>query len=180
MKEKMFYLEKLNDELVNIGENLDIICVGGFVLECHGLKSTLDIDAFYNPTKVVKEVIKSIGDQYNINNPSGEVWLNNDVMNLNAAPELSLCEKISDFSNLNVYIAPLDYVMGMKFLSMRNKDVIDIAAIIKYRKYNDPKEVQKRLQALCFEEIDESMMLEAFAEAYGMDWLEKYYTENYF
>ena len=28
--------------------------------------------------------------------------------------------------------------------------------------------------------IDESLILETFGEAYGMEWLEKYYTDNEF
>lgn len=39
--------EALNQELAQANLHLTIICVGGYVLEYHGLRATQDVDAFY-------------------------------------------------------------------------------------------------------------------------------------
>ena len=39
--------EALNKELVQANLTLTIICVGGYVLEYHGLRATQDVDAFF-------------------------------------------------------------------------------------------------------------------------------------
>lgn len=38
--------EALNQELSQANLHLSIICVGGYVLEYHGLRATQDVDAF--------------------------------------------------------------------------------------------------------------------------------------
>ena len=38
---------RLNEKLAENNIHLSLQCVGGFVLEYHGLKATEDIDAFY-------------------------------------------------------------------------------------------------------------------------------------
>ena len=42
--------EALNQELSQKNLFLTIICVGGYVLEYHGLRATQDVDAFYEET----------------------------------------------------------------------------------------------------------------------------------
>ena len=43
--------EALNQELAQANLTLTIICVGGYVLEHHGLRATQDVDAFTKKTK---------------------------------------------------------------------------------------------------------------------------------
>ena len=40
--------QALNKELIQENLTLTIICVGGYVLEYHGLRATQDVDAFYD------------------------------------------------------------------------------------------------------------------------------------
>ena len=57
MDRRQVAFELLNEELAKEGLNLSLICVGGYVLEQYGFRTTQDIDAFYNETPKVKEAI---------------------------------------------------------------------------------------------------------------------------
>lgn len=46
--------QALNKELIQENLTLTIICVGGYVLEYHGLRATQDVDAFM--TKIRKSM----------------------------------------------------------------------------------------------------------------------------
>ncbi len=50
--------------------------------------------------------------------------------------------------------------------------------IIKKLEIPSPKEMNIILEKYDFNNIDESIILEVFGEAYGMEWLEKYYVDN--
>ena len=52
--QKLF--EELNIALAEHQIKLSIICVGGFVLEHHGLRATQDIDAFYEHENQLEEL----------------------------------------------------------------------------------------------------------------------------
>lgn len=110
--------ELLNEELAKEGLNLALICVGGFVLEQHGFRTTQDIDAFYIETPKLNEVIYRVGQQLGLNT-SEDVWLNNSVANLNPRPPFEFCEVLYSFENLTVYTVSLDYLLGMKLTSAR-------------------------------------------------------------
>ena len=45
--DKKVLFEALNTELAKENIDLEIICVGGFVLEYYNLRGTQDVDAFY-------------------------------------------------------------------------------------------------------------------------------------
>lgn len=168
--------EELNSALSENQMTLSIICVGGFVLEHHGLRATQDIDAFYHENQKLRKIIKQIGEKHQIN--TDELWLNNSVANMNASPPKDICEKLYQFSNLTVYVAPIRYVLGMKLESGREQDLKDIGLIIQHEDFKDPFELFDQLQQQGFSRIDFSMLLEGFSYAYGMDWLEKFYKEH--
>lgn len=73
----MVHPQKLFEELnIALAENqikLSIICVGGFVLEHHGLRATQDIDAFYQENQKLREIIARIGEKHHVN--TDELWL---------------------------------------------------------------------------------------------------------
>ena len=82
-------------------------------------------------------------------------------------------------NNVNEETLPtLEYIIGMKLESARDQDISDIAMIIKYKDIKTPEKLQEILIDLGFNDIDESIMLEAFSEAYGIEWLENYYKEK--
>lgn len=122
--------EALNKELVRANLTLTIICVGGYVLEYHGLRATQDMDAFYEESQKINEIIARVGQRFYLNTHE-QLWLNNNVANMNKQPPLSLCEPLYSLENLTVLVAPLEYVLGMKMVRTREQDLKDIGAIVK-------------------------------------------------
>ncbi|VKL67561.1 Uncharacterised protein [Streptococcus pneumoniae] len=169
--------QALNKELIQENLTLTIICVGGYVLEYHGLRATQDVDAFYDQNQKINEIIARVGKQFNLNTHE-ELWLNNHVANMNKQPPLSLCESLYSFENLTVLVVPIEYVLGMKMMSIREQYLKDIGAIIKYKNFHSPFDTFKYLKDMGFDTIDLSVILEGFSYAYGMDWLEKFFKEN--
>ncbi|EDP6423461.1 potassium transporter peripheral membrane component [Campylobacter jejuni] len=174
--DKKILFKDLNDELVKENIMLEIICVGGFVLEYYNLSMTQDIDAFYQEDQKIRDIIKKVGDKYGANKLS-ELWLNNSVANLNRIPPKSICEEMYSFSNLRVLMPPLIYILGMKLSSGRNKDRRDAGAILRLLRINSPRELSIQLSEYDFQ-LDMSMVLEIFEYAYGTDWLVEYLKEH--
>lgn len=177
MDKRQVAFELLNDELVKEGLNLALICVGGFVLEQQGFRTTQDIDAFYIETPKVREIIYRVGQQLNLNT-SDELWLNNSVANLNPQPPFEFCEVLYSFENLTVYIVSLDYLLGMKLISAREQDLKDVGDIIKYRGLDSPIALYKFLTKSGFKTIDFAYILEGFSRAYGMEWLRDFFEKH--
>ncbi|MBT1018682.1 hypothetical protein KJY77_06010 [Canibacter sp. lx-72] len=169
--------EVLNQELSQANLRLTIICVGGYVLEHHGLRATQDVDAFYEKSQKINEIIARVGKQFSLNTDE-ELWLNNNVANMNIQPPLNLCETLYSFKNLTVFVAKIEYVLGMKMVSTREQDLKDIGAIIKYKNFRSPFNTFDDLKKMEFDNIDFSALLEGFSCAYGMDWLEDFFKEN--
>ncbi len=168
----------LNNELKESGICLEIICVGGFVLNHYGLKQTLDVDGFYKRTREIDEIINRVGDKFGINTDD-EPWLNNSVQSMNEMPAKSICDTLYEFSNLTVLMPPLEYIAGMKLQSGREKDISDVSLIIRKEESKDPIEFIETLRRKYgFENIDISLLLTAYGNAYGFEWLEKYYQKH--
>ena len=127
-KEKEIF-EELNSKLVEINQQLEIICAGGYILDRCELRSTEDIDAFYNTNEQINKAIEEVGTKYKIN-PKDELWLNNSIQSLNKKPPLNICQNIYNFSNLKVMIPPLDYIVCMKLKSARTQDISDVSKLI--------------------------------------------------
>ena len=172
--QKLF--EELNSALAEQQITLSIICVGGFVLEHHGLRATQDIDAFYHENQMLREIIARIGEKHHVN--TDELWLNNSVANMNISPPESICDTLYKFSNLIVRAVPIDYLLGMKLESGREQDLKDIGLIIQHEGFKAPFELVEQLRQQGFSQMDFSMLLEGFSYAYGMEWLENFYREH--
>lgn len=174
-EEKIF--QELNTRLAQEDMQVSIICVGGFVLSHYGMRATHDIDAFFQETDRLRAIIEEVGDKFGINK-ADELWLNNAVKNLNAQPPEYICDVLYQFSNLRVLVPPLDYIAGMKLCSGREQDIQDVADIIKREGLQSPAKFLEKMSSYGFLMIDESVLLEAFGRAYGMNWLGKYYLEH--
>lgn len=169
--------ELLNEELAKEGLNLTLICVGGFVLEQYGFRTTQDVDAFYNESLKINEVIYRVGQQLGLNT-SEELWINNSVANLNPKPPFEFCEVLYSFENLTVYTVTLDYLLGMKLTSARDQDLKDVGDIINYRGLDSPIALYKFLRKSGFKSLDFAYILEGFNLAYGMNWLRDFFEKN--
>ena len=166
----------LNDELNKINESLELICAGGYVMQLNGFRGTADIDAFYKSNAVIESIIRRVGDEFGINKPD-ESWLNNSISNMNPEPPDIYCELVHQLSNLTVKAVEMTYLIGMKLVSARGQDLIDLADIIRGYKDLQPFELLSKLAGMKFD-IDISILLDAFEGARGMDWLDKFYREN--
>jgi len=175
--DKKVLFEALNTELAKENINLEIICVGGFVLEYYNLRGTQDVDAFYQEDAKIRSIIEKVGDDFDVNEPD-ELWLNNNVANMNKIPPLSICEKVFSYSNLTVFVPPLSYILGMKLDSGRDRDRQDAGEIIKLVKIRSIKDIINKLKEYGFQP-DLSLILEVFEIAYGMEWLTEYMSEHY-
>lgn len=177
MDKRQIAFELLNKELANEGLNLALICVGGYVLEQYGFRTTQDVDAFYNESLKINELIYRVGQQLGLNT-SKELWLNNNVANLNPQPPSEFCEVLYSFENLTIYTVSLDYILGMKLMSAREQDLIDVGEIIKYKELQSPITLYKFLKKKGFKTVDFAYILEGFSLAYGMDWLRDFFEKH--
>lgn len=177
MDKRQIAFELLNNELAKEGLYLNIICVGGYVLEYYGLRSTQDVDAFYEENQRIRELIFKVGQKLALNT-SEELWLNNSVANLNPLPPIEYCEVLYSFENLTVYVVSLDYVLGMKLTSVRDQDLKDVGEIIKHKRLRSPFALYERLVKMGFASLDFAYILDGFHLAYGMDWLRDFFGKN--
>ena len=168
--------ELLNDRLKQKGLSLDITCAGGFVLQTLGIRATMDVDAFFSANSTVQNIINSVGDELGINEDD-ESWLNNSISNLNKKPDSKYCELYRSYSNLNIYMVIPEYLIGMKLKSGREKDMSDVAQIIKKLNLTSPADLFKKLNHMKFRP-DFADILGCFGEAYGNKWLMSYYKEH--
>lgn len=122
-----------------------------------------------------ESIIAKVGDDFGVNEPD-ELWLNNNVANMNKIPPRSICEKAFSYSNLTILVPPLSYILGMKLDSGRDRDRQDAGDIIKLIKIRSIKDVTNKLKEYGFQP-DLSLILEVFEIAYGMEWLAEYMTE---
>jgi SAM-dependent methyltransferase len=168
--------ELLNKKLSELGEHLELVCGGGYALQLYGYRGTVDVDAFYKSNDVIERVIREVGDAFGINTTE-EVWLNNSISNLNTEPPKQYTKVIHQFSNLIVRVVELDYLIGMKLTSARERDIKDVGVILLGEGEEHPFGLMEKLKGMGFS-IDISLLLEAFGMAYGIDWLETFYHEN--
>lgn len=175
MKKFNRLFQELNTELKKIDRKIDLICVGGFVLEYYSIRSTIDVDAFFENDSEFNALIKKVGDKLHANEE--ELWLNNSVSTMNEKPDINICKKIYSLSHINIYIPPIEYIIGMKATTGREKDVEDIGLLIKVLNDKEPYDLKKRVDSYGFH-MDESILLEGYGNAYGFDWLVDFYKKN--
>lgn len=170
IKEEVF--KALNDRLAEADLHLDIVCAGGFVLQTLGIRTTMDVDAFFRTNRQVESIIEDVGEEFGINEDE-ELWLNNSIENLNRLPKRAYWEPYKKFSNLNVYTVNPEYLVGMKLEAGRENDQADAAAVIQKLGLTDPIAFYKKLRRMGFR-IDSGDVIFAFAQALGTTWWKDY------
>ena len=167
---------RLNEELNKCNTFMHIICAGGYVMQLHGHRGTMDIDAFFQSNAEIERIIEKVGDEFKINSPN-ELWLNNSISNMNPLPPIEHRELIYKFSNLTVEVVSVTYLIGMKLYSGRTEDLKDVAGILKSDDITGPFKLMKQLTVMGFH-IDISDLLDTFGAAHGFDWLQQFYIDN--
>ena len=166
----------LNNELSKIDESLVLVCAGGYVMQLNGYKGTTDVDAFYETNEAIDRIIREVGDVCNVNMP-GELWLNNSIANMNTEPPAMYCTIVHQFSNLVVKAVDIIYLLGMKLISARGQDLIDVSDIVRRNTELQPFALMSKFAEMSLS-VDISILLDAFEGAYGMEWLDAFYKEN--
>jgi len=167
---------RLDDELSVICQSLEVVCVGGYVMQLHGYRGTIDVDAFFKSNTLIQEAIRKVGEEFGINSPD-QLWLNNSVANKNPAPPPQHCEIVHQFSHLTVMKIDIIYLIGMKLYSGRNQDFLDVATILEDNNDKQPLELFTKLKDIGFN-LDISIVIDVYEQAYGMEWLEEFYIDN--
>lgn len=169
-------LKELNGVLRERNEHLTITAAGGFTLQLHGIRATHDIDAFYQQDNILERDIFEIGNKYGAN-IGGDLWLNNSIETFNIKPPLDQTEEYLRLENLTIRTVKLEYLLYMKLYSAREKDINDASKIIQILKEENPIKVFKKCKEYSME-VDASLILWSFSEAYGEDWLVDYIESN--
>jgi len=168
--------ERLNEELTSTGLSLELICAGGYIMQRHGYRVTYDVDAFYKSNAEIEAIIRKIGNEFKINRPD-ESWLNNSIAHMNPEPPDKYCELVYSFPYLKIKAVDIIYLIGMKLISGREQDLRDLGIIIRKDNNERPFELLSKLTEMQFD-VDISGLLDAYDEAYGMEWLHEFYVKN--
>lgn len=134
------YLSEINDELA-ARETIGEICIYGGAAMCLAFKArpaTKDVDAIFEPVKVIRGAINKIAAKYGLN----EGWLNFAVKIFVVEHEKNV---LLDLSNLKVYVPTADYLLAMKVLALRAEsfDAQDVEFLVKDLDLKNSEEVLK-------------------------------------
>jgi hypothetical protein len=132
------YLEMLGQELAIQGRQGSILLLGGVVmLICVGNRtSTRDIDAsFEREGTAIRQAAIEIARREKL--PSD--WINDGAKGfLRSKPPISLWKR---YPGLEVYMPELEYLLAMKVVARRDRDIDDARALIQQLKISDAEEV---------------------------------------
>lgn len=141
----MIYLfEALNKHLERQNIVGELYLVGGAVmcLVFDARKSTHDIDAFFKPTKIIRDISLKIAKNEGLDHK----WLNDAVKGY--LGERSSFDEYIEYPNLKIFTAQPEYMLAMKCLAMRIgeefQDESDIVYLLRYLnidKYEEAIEV---------------------------------------
>ena len=134
------YLNILNEKL-QLQDISGEICLYGGAVMClvyDARPSTKDVDAVFQPSDVMRKIIKEISMEYELN----EDWLNDGVKGFLVEHHKQV---FLNLTHLSVMVADAEYMLAMKSLSARvdGTDGMDIEFLIKKLKIIDVEDVFK-------------------------------------
>lgn len=134
------YLSELSDELA-VKDVIGEICIYGGAAMCLAFKArpaTKDVDAIFEPVKVIRGAIYRIAEKHNLN----QDWLNLAVKIFIVEHDK---EVLFEFPNLKVFVPTADYLLAMKVLAMRAEsfDATDVEFLIRHLELKTMKDVLK-------------------------------------
>ncbi|MEO7647836.1 MAG: hypothetical protein ABIV11_06320 [Gemmatimonadaceae bacterium] len=125
-------LELLNDELAARDVEGELYIVGGAVM-CLALgarAATYDIDAFFRPTRVIREAAARVAARAGVS----DSWLNDAVKGY-LSPRGDY-DPYLELGNLRVFVAQPEYLLAMKCAAMRLgeefHDLDDVRYLLRY------------------------------------------------
>jgi len=142
-REIELYLEMLGQELVAQGRQGSILLLGGAVmLICVGNRtSTHDIDAsFEREGSAIRQAATEIARRERL--PSD--WINDGAKGfLRSEPPIFLWKR---YPGLDVYMPELEYLLAMKVVARRDRDIDDARALIRHLGISDSDSVLRILK----------------------------------
>ncbi len=142
-QEILDYLRMLNDELNHRNCKGEICLYGGAVmcLVFNARPSTKDVDAVFEPSRVIKEIVQKIA----IKNGLSDDWLNDGVKGFVVEHPRQV---FLELSNLTVYTADPEYLLAMKCMAARvdTADNSDIRFLINKLHLTSSEQVFSMLQ----------------------------------
>lgn len=136
-KQIMRLFEALNAELEKEDTQGELYLAGGAVM-ClvYGARaSTRDIDAYFKPSRKIREAAARVGIRLGLN----EHWLNDGVKGY--LSDSGLFAPFLELSHLKVMVAQAEYLLAMKCLAMRIgeefHDLDDVRYLLRYLNIDD-------------------------------------------
>ena len=139
-------LKRLNDELAPTGITGELYLVGGAVmcLAFDARQSTKDIDGFFKPARVIREVARRVAADLGL---AGD-WLNDAVKGY--LSNKGDFREYLELSNLRVMIASPEYLLAMKCLALRlGEEFHDEADVRFLLRYQNITSYQNALEMIC-------------------------------
>ena len=139
-------LKRLNDELAPTGITGELYLVGGAVmcLAFDARQSTKDIDGFFKPARVIREVARRVAADLGL---AGD-WLNDAVKGY--LSNKGDFREYLELSNLRVMIASPEYLLAMKCLALRlGEEFHDEADVRFLLRYQNITSYQNALEIIC-------------------------------
>ena len=139
-------LQALSDELGGRGVTGELCLFGGtvMVLAFTARVSTKDVDAVFQPTKIIREVASQLAASMSL----PDNWLNDGVKGFVSARHETTAGNLPQFSNLRLAMPVPEYLLAMKCMASRiggtsdePSDVSDIIFLIRHLELKSAAEV---------------------------------------
>jgi hypothetical protein len=139
-------LQALSDELGKREIKGEVCLFGGtvMVLAFTARISTKDVDAVFQPTQLIREVVRTIAEHQRL----PENWLNDGVKGYVSSRHQTTTGNLPQFANLRLTMPVPEYLLAMKCMSARiggapgeESDVPDIIFLIKHLHLNQSQQV---------------------------------------
>ena len=165
------YFEEINEQLSEQNKFGEIVIAGGAALALvyNARNATQDIDAIFSPKEAFRQIIKRIGNKYNLEDD----WLNDGVKGF--FTDKMTASVYKEYSNLTVRSIDAECLLAMKLTSARTDT-------------NDAGDSIVLMKHLCIKELDELYdimekyalrnQLTAQAKFFAMEIFERYYKER--
>jgi len=128
----------VGEELASMGTHGKMLLLGGAVmmLKVGNRNMTEDVDAaFEENAQAIRTAVRSVAAREDLDDD----WLNDGAKGfLYSKPETVL---FGNYAGLEVYIPTLDYLLAMKIVAGRDRDIGDASALITHLGLQSPQEV---------------------------------------
>lgn len=171
-------LNRLGDLLKDKDLSYRFVCCGGVVsvLHLNSRGMTQDVDVVFpknmNNVDILNDLIKQVGDEFNIEYKSDSLWFNNSVEFIG----LGTCSDVVIFNHPNLVLVGAEWteMLAHKISAYRgDRDVIDGIGFLKEIKDNDCASVYKIVRKykpfvpLVPDDIFKKRFMEIWKRAYG-------------